>query len=160
MEGVVSLFGLSFTHTHTTLLRKKKSPFEFWLSVVVWVELWCRIIGAVLIVVGLYFVLWGKNEERKFAKEQVTITSTPEHSGIRSASHAKTSLTQPLLLPSSTENNVWSRYSWLRAAGAPFSGREKEKEKEENDTSYTLLLLYVRKLVCVRRPSFFLFSFG
>ncbi|BAT77728.1 protein WALLS ARE THIN 1-like [Vigna umbellata] len=62
------------------------------------------IIGAVLIVVGLYFVLWGKNEERKFAREQAAITSTPEHSGIRSASHAKTSLTQPLLLPSSTEN--------------------------------------------------------
>ncbi|ESW08038.1 hypothetical protein PHAVU_009G013400 [Phaseolus vulgaris] len=62
------------------------------------------IIGAVLIVVGLYFVLWGKTEERKFAKEQAAITSTPEHSGIRSASHAKTSLAQPLLLPSSTEN--------------------------------------------------------
>ncbi|TKY75204.1 WALLS ARE THIN protein 1 [Spatholobus suberectus] len=61
------------------------------------------IIGAVLIVVGLYFVLWGKSAERKFAKEQVAITSTPEHSSIRSSSHAKTSLTQPLL-PSSTEN--------------------------------------------------------
>ncbi|RDY01867.1 Protein WALLS ARE THIN 1, partial [Mucuna pruriens] len=61
------------------------------------------IIGAALIVVGLYFVLWGKSEEKKFAREQVAITSTPEHSGIRSASHAKTSLTQPLL-PSSTEN--------------------------------------------------------
>lgn len=61
------------------------------------------IIGAVLIVVGLYFVLWGKNEEQKFAKEQVAITTTPEHSSIRSSSHAKTSLTQPLL-PSSTEN--------------------------------------------------------
>ena len=61
------------------------------------------IIGAVLIVVGLYFVLWGKSEERKFAKEHAAITSTPEHSGIRSSSHAKTSLTQPLL-PSSTEN--------------------------------------------------------
>ncbi|KHN45892.1 Auxin-induced protein 5NG4 [Glycine soja] len=61
------------------------------------------IIGAVLIVVGLYFVLWGKSEERKFAKEHAAITSTPEHSGIRSSSHAKTLLTQPLL-PSSTEN--------------------------------------------------------
>ncbi|XP_027353713.1 protein WALLS ARE THIN 1-like [Abrus precatorius] len=61
------------------------------------------IIGAVLIVVGLYLVLWGKSEEKKFAKEQVAITSTPEHSNIRTASHAKTSLNQPLL-PSSTEN--------------------------------------------------------
>ncbi|KAJ1401326.1 EamA domain [Sesbania bispinosa] len=63
------------------------------------------IIGAVLIVVGLYLVLWGKSEEKKFAKEQAAITSTtPEHSSIRSASHAKASITQPLLLPSSTEN--------------------------------------------------------
>ncbi|XP_057435007.1 protein WALLS ARE THIN 1-like [Lotus japonicus] len=61
------------------------------------------IIGAILIVVGLYLVLWGKNAERKFAMEHAAIMSTPEHSSIRSASHAKTSLTQPLL-PSSTEN--------------------------------------------------------
>ncbi|XP_004500966.1 protein WALLS ARE THIN 1 [Cicer arietinum] len=62
------------------------------------------IIGAVLIIVGLYLVLWGKNEEKKFAREQAAIiSSTPEHSIIRSSSHAKTSLNQPLL-PSSTEN--------------------------------------------------------
>ncbi|KEH36219.1 putative EamA domain-containing protein [Medicago truncatula] len=63
------------------------------------------IIGAVLIIVGLYLVLWGKNEEKKFARELAAITSTPEHSNIiRSSSHhAKTSLSQPLL-PSSTEN--------------------------------------------------------
>jgi len=55
--------------------------------------------------VGLYLVLWGKNEEKKFARELAAITSTPEHSNIiRSSSHhAKTSLSQPLL-PSSTEN--------------------------------------------------------
>ena len=59
-----------------------------------------------LIVAGLYFVLWGKSEEKKFAKEQLAIaTSTAEHSSIiRPASHAKaSSLTQPLL-SSSTEN--------------------------------------------------------
>ncbi|KAL1343882.1 hypothetical protein HN51_017816 [Arachis hypogaea] len=62
------------------------------------------IIGAVLIVVGLYLVLWGKSEEKKFASQsQHVIASGPEHSSIRPASHAKSSLTQPLL-PSSTEN--------------------------------------------------------
>ncbi|KAI4316869.1 hypothetical protein L6164_024808 [Bauhinia variegata] len=59
------------------------------------------IIGAVLIVIGLYLVLWGKSEEKKFA--QMAIASTPEHSSNRAATHARTSLTQPLL-PSSTEN--------------------------------------------------------
>ncbi|KHN12669.1 Auxin-induced protein 5NG4 [Glycine soja] len=58
------------------------------------------IIGAVLIVAGLYFVLWGKSEERKFAMEQLAIAST-EHNSI--ASHVKASLAQPLL-SSSTEN--------------------------------------------------------
>lgn len=141
MEGAVSLLGLSFTHTQTTLLRKKKSPFEFWLSGCGW-NLWCRIIGAVLIVVGLYFVLWGKTEERKFAKEQAAITSTPEHSGIRSASHAKTSLAQPLLLPSSTEN-VWWRDSWT------IFWERKEKEKEENDTSYIHYYYFMSGSLCV-----------
>ncbi|KAL5073916.1 hypothetical protein RYX36_012900 [Vicia faba] len=63
------------------------------------------IIGAALIIVGLYLVLWGKNEEKKFARELAATTSTPEHSGIIRASshHGKASLTQPLL-PSSTEN--------------------------------------------------------
>ncbi|KAL5185752.1 Protein WALLS ARE THIN 1 [Glycine soja] len=58
------------------------------------------IIGAVLIVAGLYFVLWGKSEERKFAMEQLAIAST-EHNSI--ASHVKASIAQPLL-SSSTEN--------------------------------------------------------
>ncbi|KAI4336830.1 hypothetical protein L6164_015310 [Bauhinia variegata] len=59
------------------------------------------IIGAALIVIGLYLVLWGKSEEKKFA--QIAIASTPEHSSNRAATHAKASLTQPLL-SSSTEN--------------------------------------------------------
>ncbi|CAL0323837.1 unnamed protein product [Lupinus luteus] len=61
------------------------------------------IIGAVLIVAGLYLVLWGKNEEKKFIKEQLAISFNVEHSIIRPTSHAKASVTQPLL-PSSTEN--------------------------------------------------------
>ncbi|KAJ4702031.1 WAT1-related protein [Melia azedarach] len=62
------------------------------------------IIGAVLIIVGLYLVLWGKSEEKKFAaKEKAMIQSTPDHGSNRSTTHIKTSLTQPLL-PPSTEN--------------------------------------------------------
>ncbi|PRQ27128.1 putative EamA domain-containing protein [Rosa chinensis] len=63
------------------------------------------IIGAVLIIVGLYAVLWGKSEERKFAQARVPIQSTPSdsvHSNNRK-SQTKTSLTQPLI-PPSTEN--------------------------------------------------------
>ncbi|PQQ03827.1 protein WALLS ARE THIN 1 [Prunus yedoensis var. nudiflora] len=65
------------------------------------------IIGAVLIIVGLYLVLWGKNEERKFgqiaqANSRAGILSTQEHANNRK-SQAKTSLTQPLI-PPSTEN--------------------------------------------------------
>lgn len=30
----------------------------------------CRIVGAVFIMLGLYLVLWGKNEERKLALEE------------------------------------------------------------------------------------------
>ncbi|CAI8606527.1 unnamed protein product [Vicia faba] len=62
------------------------------------------VIGAILIVAGLYFVLWGKSEEKKFAKEQLAIaSSTTEHSNIiRPTSAAKgSSLNQPFL---SSEN--------------------------------------------------------
>lgn len=72
-------------------------------SYVLWFFM-CRIIGAVLIIVGLYLVLWGKSEEKKFAaKEKAMIQSTPDHGSNRSTTHIKTSLTQPLL-PPSTEN--------------------------------------------------------
>ncbi|KAG9456773.1 hypothetical protein H6P81_001281 [Aristolochia fimbriata] len=60
------------------------------------------ILGAILIIIGLYLVLWGKNEERKLAKDTAVITSATAdhviHSGI-----AKSSLAEPLL-PSSSEN--------------------------------------------------------
>ncbi|XP_010268621.1 PREDICTED: protein WALLS ARE THIN 1-like [Nelumbo nucifera] len=62
------------------------------------------IIGAVLIIIGLYLVLWGKSEERKFAKETAAIiTSASEQGSNRMSSHPKSSLVQPLLSPS-TEN--------------------------------------------------------
>jgi len=38
-----------------------RSKISFWL---------CRIVGAVFIMLGLYLVLWGKNEERKLALEE------------------------------------------------------------------------------------------
>lgn len=76
------------------------------------------IIGAVLIVIGLYLVLWGKSEERaRLAREAVVAAAAdllPAAAGaggiIRSAAkmHASSAagVTQPLLPPSSTGDNV------------------------------------------------------
>ncbi|XP_031503424.1 protein WALLS ARE THIN 1-like [Nymphaea colorata] len=76
------------------------------------------IIGAVLIIAGLYLVLWGKSEERRRARENVIIAASSEirnevhgircvdsgaHEVIKHAS-VRSSLAQPLLPPSSTEN--------------------------------------------------------
>ncbi|KAL6493072.1 WD repeat-containing protein wat1 [Orobanche gracilis] len=60
------------------------------------------IIGAVLIISGLYFVLWGKNEERKFA-EKAAIQYPADHGTNRTIPHIKSSIAQPLL-SQSTEN--------------------------------------------------------
>ncbi|KAL6982732.1 WD repeat-containing protein wat1, partial [Sarracenia purpurea var. burkii] len=60
------------------------------------------IIGAVLIITGLYFVLWGKNAERKFSAQKAAIQSPADHGNDRTSSHIKSSLAQPLL-PQSTE---------------------------------------------------------
>ncbi|KAJ8446352.1 hypothetical protein Cgig2_005883 [Carnegiea gigantea] len=62
------------------------------------------IIGAILIIAGLYLVLWGKSEEAKFAKAAIQ-SSPAEHGNNRTASQSKSGLTQPLL-PSSAENVV------------------------------------------------------
>lgn len=61
------------------------------------------IIGAVLIIAGLYFVLWGKNEERKFAIQKALIQSSEDHGNNRTTSDIKASIAQPLL-SQSTEN--------------------------------------------------------
>ncbi|XP_016459210.1 protein WALLS ARE THIN 1-like [Nicotiana tabacum] len=64
------------------------------------------IIGAVLIIAGLYFVLWGKNEESKFAKAAVVIQSPADHinnTSTRTASHISSSLAQPLLAHSTDQ---------------------------------------------------------
>ncbi|GFP95163.1 protein walls are thin 1 [Phtheirospermum japonicum] len=58
------------------------------------------IIGAVLIISGLYFVLWGKNEERKYALIQAPV----DHGASRSTPHIKSSITQPLLSQSPDNN--------------------------------------------------------
>ncbi|KAH9693181.1 protein WALLS ARE THIN 1 [Citrus sinensis] len=83
------------------------------------------IIGAVLIVVGLYLVLWGKSEEKKFAsKEKVMIQSTQDHgNNSRSASHIKTSLTQPLLPPSTENQTTRSSPSELHPCLKRFDGQ-------------------------------------
>ncbi|KAH9603539.1 hypothetical protein KSS87_006049 [Heliosperma pusillum] len=57
------------------------------------------IIGAALIIAGLYLVLWGKNEESKFARAAIQVTS--ENDNNRTSSQIKYALTQPLLPPSS-----------------------------------------------------------
>nr|GME20080.1 protein WALLS ARE THIN 1-like [Ipomoea batatas] len=57
------------------------------------------IIGAVLIIIGLYFVLWGKNEEAKFAKAAVTRAQSPAPDHGPSSHVIKSSLGQPLLQP-------------------------------------------------------------
>ncbi|KAJ4733830.1 WAT1-related protein [Rhynchospora pubera] len=67
------------------------------------------IIGAVMIVIGLYLVLWGKSKERAFAAKEAAAlaSSTCEHEGHRQSSAASfkaSSLNQPLLPPSTTEN--------------------------------------------------------
>lgn len=59
------------------------------------------IIGAVLIITGLYFVLWGKNEERKFAIQSLE----EQGNNITAPETIKSSITQPLLAePQSTES--------------------------------------------------------
>ncbi|WMV27684.1 hypothetical protein MTR67_021069 [Solanum verrucosum] len=63
-----------------------------------------RIIGAILIISGLYFVLWGKHEECKLAKAAAAAIQSPvDNCNNRPTSHIKSSLAQPLLA-SSTEN--------------------------------------------------------
>ncbi|KAF9621899.1 hypothetical protein IFM89_037650 [Coptis chinensis] len=61
------------------------------------------IIGAILIIIGLYLVLWGKSEEKKLALATAVIPSTMENGNNRTSSHTKSTLAQPLL-PSLTEN--------------------------------------------------------
>ncbi|GAB2291816.1 WD repeat-containing protein wat1 [Dionaea muscipula] len=61
------------------------------------------IIGAILIITGLYLVLWGKSVEAKFAKETASVTSSAEHLSSKIPNVTKMSLTQPLI-QSSTEN--------------------------------------------------------
>ncbi|GJT86568.1 WALLS ARE THIN 1-like protein [Tanacetum coccineum] len=64
------------------------------------------IIGAVLIITGLYLVLWGKSEERKFMlqKQPPLIQSPTDHGISRATSHNKSSIVQPLL--SQSNENV------------------------------------------------------
>lgn len=65
------------------------------------------IIGAILIIAGLYLVLWGKSEERAFAAREaiVVVSATGDNDGHRTTTPFKaSSLAQPLL--SSSQENV------------------------------------------------------
>lgn len=73
---------------------------------IIWLGLFYRIIGAVLIITGLYLVLWGKNEERKFAMQKTAIQSPADHGNNRTPVLPKSSLAQPLI--SQSTENVWS----------------------------------------------------
>ncbi|KAK1433618.1 hypothetical protein QVD17_10531 [Tagetes erecta] len=55
------------------------------------------IIGAVLIITGLYLVLWGKSEERKFMLQKQQPALITDNGVARTSSHAKSSIVQPLL---------------------------------------------------------------
>ncbi|KAL6644364.1 hypothetical protein ACP70R_015972 [Stipagrostis hirtigluma subsp. patula] len=68
------------------------------------------VIGAVLIIAGLYLVLWGKSEERARLVRDAAMASGERDAagaagGIARSAKAS-SVTQPLLLPSSTTDNV------------------------------------------------------
>ncbi|VAH55685.1 protein WALLS ARE THIN 1 [Triticum urartu] len=66
------------------------------------------IIGAALIITGLYLVLWGKSEERsRISKEAAVMAAASSGSGEREVRSAKlaSSITQPLLPPSSTTSD-------------------------------------------------------
>ncbi|XP_075655934.1 protein WALLS ARE THIN 1-like isoform X1 [Castanea sativa] len=54
------------------------------------------IIGAIFIVIGLYLVVWGKGEERKFVEEKSSVSGNDSNG--KSSSHA--SIIQPLLATS------------------------------------------------------------
>ncbi|KAG8048318.1 hypothetical protein GUJ93_ZPchr0008g11696 [Zizania palustris] len=70
------------------------------------------VIGAVLIIAGLYFVLWGKNQERaRLAKEAAAPAmavdrDTSSSAGRIGGKHASSAVTQPLLLPTSSDHVV------------------------------------------------------
>lgn len=57
-----------------------------------------RIIGAVLIIAGVYLVVWGKSEESKLAAAMNVISSLSDNS--QANGPGKSSLVQPLLLNS------------------------------------------------------------
>lgn len=66
------------------------------------------VIGAALIITGLYFVLWGKSEEKaRNTKEAIIAAANSSGGGEREVRSAKlaSSITQPLLPPSSTTSD-------------------------------------------------------
>jgi hypothetical protein len=64
----------------------------------------CRIIGAALIIAGLYFVLWGKSEERALAAKEAAAAARGGGGGtICDDEEAASCLKQALLPPATPE---------------------------------------------------------
>ncbi|KAM4117522.1 hypothetical protein ACB094_02G131100 [Castanea mollissima] len=90
---VIDRAGLVFVSVY---LPVQTLPVAVMASVVLGEEFYLGgVIGAVLIVVGLYLVVWCKSEEGKFAKENLAIPSVSENN--QRTSSSKSPLIQPLL---------------------------------------------------------------
>lgn len=110
-----------------------------------------------LIITGLYLVLWGKSEERKFAaQEKAAIqSSTAEHGNSRASSHIKTSLTERLL-PPSTEN-VWPLKKNPKLSTILLCCKKWKKKKKETNGEKKIKHYPISESLCVYE--FFLISF-
>lgn len=84
------------------LCRQKKNGISVHSTVQICLTL-CRIIGAALIIAGLYFVLWGKSEERALAAKEAAAARGGGGGTICDDEEAASCLKQALLPPATPE---------------------------------------------------------